>query len=214
MKKSFFLICLIVFLTAIMFVPMGCGDDDDPDDVDACVPDTECPAADSCGTMDDGCGGTIDCPIAEDGCPSSDAGISSDGGTSNEDCFDNVCRVSKIWRCDALNYGAVACVDYLELDGWNPVEADANCVISSPDESDTYPIFGEVLEAASCKDTYVPLVPPTKRCIATMQGTDTMGVSEPSYAEPYYMYAPSYFPDTVCENNLGGTIDGPPFPAY
>jgi hypothetical protein len=162
------------------------------DEVAACV-------GIGCGNVDvlDACGNTVS--VA---CPDTCDGVTNTCDYPNS----NDCRPFTIWRCDAVNYGANACVDYLETDGWNAVEAERNCQISSPDQPG---VLTEVLEPASCKDSYVAPPPGAKRCVATWEATST-----PSYATPYYVYVPDYFPDQVCANNLGGVVDAAPWPAY
>ena len=123
--------------------------------------------------------------------------------TGDDVCDANLCRIANIWKCDAVNYGAASCVDFLERDGWNAVEADAACQISSPDQP------GVVTEVQSQALACIGTTAHPKRCTANDVGT---GI--PAYAQPYYVYVPSYFPDQVCGNNLNGVIELAPWPAY
>jgi hypothetical protein len=46
-----------------------------------------------------------------------------------------------------------------------------------------------------------------KRCVATAVGNDDDDALIPAEHEPYYVYAPGFFPSQVCINNLGGVLE-------
>jgi hypothetical protein len=170
-----------------------------------------------CEVVGDPCAG-LDCGevIAATTCPGVTVpvtcGTCSDYCGPSGVCDTNMCRCGKIWRCFAINYGADSCVDFLEVDGWEPVTAQDICTISSPDAP---AVIEECDEFTDCCKALAPTRSPyrwVKRCEATWQATDT-----PAPHEPYYVYLPNFFPDNVCFNNLGGTLIIEPtgvFPAY
>jgi hypothetical protein len=124
----------------------------------------------------------------------------------------NYCADPLIWRCIAINYGADACVDFLQADGWDAATAQPVCVSSSPDAPAVIEVCDEFVD---CCKALAPTRTPyrwVKRCVATWVATDV-----PAPHEPYYVYLPNFFPDQVCFDNLGGTLEIEPtgvFPAY
>jgi internalin A len=174
---------------------------------------TDCPncvpSSDVCADNGYECG-----PAYHSDCPSMPVNCGTCADPTDA-CVANLCEPivtgGAVYRCDSVQYGAEQCLDFLELDGWTLAEAEAECANFADDPSLTTIMV--TTETGSCKNTLDQAVF-TKRCDTCEVDFSDTTTPRPCVGNDFYLYVPSYFPDNVCVDQLGGDIVPAPWPDY